>query len=334
MEWLLPIVTVGAAALLGYANGGNDISKTIATLVGSGEASFRKAVTVGAIASGLGAYTAAFLATRMVAAFSHGLLNAPPTPLFALAVTVGAVVWVLLATRVGWPVSTTHAITGAIVVAGIVAFGANQVSWRALGKGVLLPLLLSPVVSLAIAVGLIGAVRVVFRSCRGGACSTCHWLSAMAASFARTLNDIPKIVALLFTFQVAGGFTHGVVAAGAGGTPPLWMFLMIGTSCALGAIVAGLRVTQTLAYKVTDLNHEEGLTANLATAAVVIATAIRGFPVSTTHVSSFAVIGTGLTEGKRSVHWHTVGEMAFAWAITLPIAGIIGAGMYLMLHYV
>jgi PiT family inorganic phosphate transporter len=230
---------------------------------------------------------------------------------------------VLVATRFGMPVSTTHSITGAVVLTAVGAFGASEVAWSALSKKIVLPLLLSPVVAMGLALAMLGVVRLVFRACRGGQCQACHWISAMASSFARAFNDIPKIVALLFTFGVAAGLC--------GGHAPLWMFFVIGGAAALGALIAGLRVTETLAYKVTDLDHEEGLTANLTTAAVVIGTAIHGFPVSTTHVSSFAIMGGGIRDGVDAIRWGKVAEMAAAWVVTLPLSGALGYGAYLLL---
>jgi len=318
------VLAVVAACLLGYGNGANDISKTIATLVGTGEASFRKAVKWGAIASALGALAAAFLAAKMVTTFSTGLVLASPTLAFSLAVIIGPVIWVLMATRLGLPVSTTHSVTGALAIAAVAAFGADHVAWSALWRRIVIPLLLSPLVSMGLALALLGVVRASFRCCHGGECAACHWISAMTSSFARAFNDIPKLVALLFTFGLAAGL--------AGARAPLWMFALIGGAAALGALVAGLRVTETLAYKVTDLDHEEGLTANLATAAVVISTAVHGFPVSTTHVSSFAIMGGGLRDGIKAIRWATVAEMALAWILTLPVSGLLGLGSYLLIR--
>jgi PiT family inorganic phosphate transporter len=178
---------------------------------------------------------------------------------------------------------------------------------------------------MAMAMAMLGGVRAVFRCCRGGECRACHWISAMVSSFARAFNDTPKIVALLFTFSLAGGLSAG--------RAPLWMFLMIGAAAATGALIGGLRVTETLAYKVTDLDHEEGLTANLATAAIVISTAVHGFPVSTTHVSSFAIMGGGLRDGAQAIRWGKVGEMALAWIVTLPVSGLLGLGSYVLLTH-
>lgn len=90
----------------------------------------------------------------------------------------------------------------------------------------------------------------------------------------------------------------------------------------------GLRVTDTLAHKVTRMDHLEGFAANLATASLTIATALHGFPVSTTHVSGSAIVAMGLQKGSGAVDWKVAGEILAAWVITLPAAGLIGAGSY------
>lgn len=100
-------------------------------------------------------------------------------------------------------------------------------------------------------------------------------------------------------------------------------------SMALGAYLAGRRVTAVLAEQVTRLDHSEGLAANLATAALVGVAANWGWPVSTTHVSSGSIIGVGLRNG---VQWQVVRAMALAWFVTLPLTGIMAAGVYCLFN--
>jgi PiT family inorganic phosphate transporter len=95
-----------------------------------------------------------------------------------------------------------------------------------------------------------------------------------------------------------------------------------------------LRVTETLAEKVTRMDHREGFAANLTTAALVVAASTRGLPVSTTHVSSGAIMGIGPREGSGKVHWNVVREMVLAWIVTLPGAGLLGVAAYLLLTLV
>ncbi len=146
------ITVLVVAAALAWANGANDVSKGVATLVGSGVTDLRRAVAWGAAWTGVGGLLGAVLAGAMLATFGGGLLvdGVTPTLEAAVAALSGAAGWVLLATRTGLPVSTTHAIVGALLGVGVVAFGADAVAWPLLGGKVLLPLLLSPVLALSL----------------------------------------------------------------------------------------------------------------------------------------------------------------------------------------
>lgn len=310
------------AAMLAFANGANDISKSIATLVGSGESDYKRAVVLTSLAVAAGAIMASAWAVKMTLLFTKGMLmpQAQIHQLFAMAVLAGAIGWVLLATRLGLPVSTTHAIVGSVILTAVYAFGFPSVFWAGVTKKVLLPLLLSPVLAF-------GLAHVVFRGlfwlCRQKYCLNCHWahwMSAMSSGFARGLNDTPKIAALGLAFYFLADPSVQVA--------PRWFFLVLAAANALGGIVMGLRVTETLAHKVTRMDHLEGFAANLATAALTIGTAVHGFPVSTTHVSSSAIMGMGLQKGAKAVNWRVAGEILAAWVITLPAAGLLSAGAY------
>jgi len=321
------IIGLCAAAALAFANGANDISKSIATLVGSGESDCKKAVVVTSLAVALGAVLASAWAVKMTLLFTKGMLS-PQVQLnqaFALAILAGAIGWVLLSTRVGMPVSTTHAIVGATLLTGLYAFGFEQVLWGSIWTKVALPLLLSPIVSF-------GAAWLLFQGlnwlCRKKYCLNCHWAhwaSAVSSAFARGLNDTPKIAGL--------GFFFYAVLDPAATVAPRWFFLVLAAANAAGGIIFGLRVTDTLAHKVAKMDHLEGFAANLATTAMVVITALHGFPVSTTHVSSSAIVGMGLRKGSGGVNGAMVGQIALAWLVTLPTAGLIGVAAYWILTH-
>jgi PiT family inorganic phosphate transporter len=135
-----------------------------------------------------------------------------------------------------------------------------------------------------------------------------HWITSGALSFARGLNDTPKIVALAMaaaaTVAVAGPSLYVVVA-----------FVM-----AAGSVLGGRRVTHTLAEQVTDVDRLEGLAASAVAAALVLAASFVALPVSTTHVASGAIVGVGLRSGTRAVQWNTVRSMVTAWLVTLPVS--------------
>jgi len=359
-------IIVAAGALIAFANGQNDVSKGIATLVGSGVANHRRAIVWGSLWTGAGGLAGAALAGAMVTTFGKGLLagGAAPTLATALAVLIGAAGWVLVASRTGLPVSTTHALVGAVVGVALIAYGTGGIQWSALEHKIALPLLVSPVVALA-ATALLA--RVVGSSGEGTACAcvtrpglevvpsmsgtarmaisaprvliassdTCaaepvamrvtmdrlHWLTSGATSFARGLNDGPKMVALI----LAGAALTG------DGVPPAAWFAVVTVAMVAGSLYGGLRVTRTLAERVTRLDHQEGFAANLVTAVLVGLGAWQGLPLSTTHVSTGAILGAGLRRS-QAVKWQTVRGLALAWIVTLPLAGVLAIAVYAALR--
>lgn len=152
---------------------------------------------------------------------------------------------------------------------------------------------------------------------------TIHWISSGLASFARGVNDAPKIVAILLLGSAAAAWPSTAMQLAAFGGVTLAM--------GLGSYFGGLRVTEVLAEKVTKMNHAEGLSANLTTSSLVLLSGTLGLPVSTTHISSSAIIGIGLLKGLNAVRWTTVCDMVLAWVVTIPAAALLACLAYLTL---
>lgn len=371
----LPLLAFALVFVLAFANGANDVSKAIATLVGSGVTDYRAAIAWGAVWTMVGAALAAFVASAIVKTFSHGLIQVGTVidQAATLAVLIGAMAWVLFASRTGLPVSTTHALTGAIVGAGLVAFTGEGLIWSAIGKKIVLPLLLSPFLAFIVSLLIHPAVRALARKWEG-AClcvmpasralvaidpwgetktlvqapdfgqpviavpsrcdragvqglvvglDTIHWLSSGLASFARGTNDAPKIVAMLLLGSATASWPST--------SSQLVAFVGVAIAMGLGSYFGGLRVTEVLAEKVTQMNHAEGLSANLATSSLVLLSGFLGLPVSTTHLSSSAIIGIGLFKSSSNVRWMTVRNMVLAWVVTLPASALLACIAYLIL---
>jgi PiT family inorganic phosphate transporter len=355
MALLLIALMLGVA----FANGANDVSKGVATLVGAGLARERRALLWGAGWSILGVAAALVLSRGLVATFSgRGILLAPPEDLvWPAAVAAGVLGWLVFATRAGLPVSTTHALVGAILGSGLVAAGPGGVLWMAVLTKVGLPLLVSPILSLALVFGLLPAARAAFRrlgrycvcleqhdlalaagssgeavwvgrelhvvagaECpprvltRVSALDSVHWLTAGLTSFARGLNDSPKILAL------------GLLAGAGIGLDASSLLALVAVAMGAGSWFAGRRVTATLATKVTRMSGPEALTANAATALLVGLASSLGWPVSTTQVSSGAVIAVGMH--RREVREKLVGEILLAWLVTVPVAAVLAGLAY------
>ena len=365
---------LAATLFVAYANGANDNFKGVATLFGAGAASYRLALWWASITTLAGSVCAYFLARGLIETFSgKGLVPESylGDPAFVAAVILGAGATVLIAARFGLPISTTHALTGALVGAGLMAVG-GDLGFATLGKGFVTPLLVSPVLALVLTLLLYPAlrwtrVRLGIRReaclCIGAPVSPCadpavprgpgavalmtalpavdvvmadtadceyrnrtvyagrllgvqaqkildglHFLSAGAVSFARGLNDTPKIVALATAF---------------GGLALDRLILVVALVMAVGGLVSARRVAETMSRRITRLNHGQGLTANLVTAFLVIFASHLGVPVSTTHVSCGALFGIGAANGRA--RWATIGGIASAWVMTLPIAAAVAA---------
>jgi inorganic phosphate transporter, PiT family len=292
------------------------------------------------------------------------------SPQFVLAVGLAAGLTVMLATLTGFPVSTTHGLVGALVGAGLTAVGTG-VHFATLGTLFFLPLLVSPLIAIGLGVvsyvfarglrvrlgvqkewcvcvdevvhivpipqptGLLALTPVTLPEVTVGSVEQCrqqykgkifggevqrgldavHFLSAGSVGFARGLNDTPKIVVLLLvmkTFDVKFGMMLVVVAM------------------AIGGLLNARRVAITMSKRITPLNPGQGFTANLVTSVLVILASRIGVPVSTTHVSVGSLFGIGLIT--REANWRVVSGILMSWLLTLPIAAILGAGIYLIVR--
>jgi inorganic phosphate transporter, PiT family len=359
-----------ATCFLAYSNGANDNFKGVASLFGSSTCNYRTAISWATIATFAGSITSFFVAQTLLKKFSgKGIVpdDFVGSEYFLLAVAIGAGLTVILATLIGFPISTTHALTGAIIGCGLVVVG-SEVNLGALGKGFVLPLLLSPVLAIVIA----GVLYMVFHALRvatGTSKEWCiclgaeerivampqpsstlplrsvrstitlaideqqncrerysgsflgigsqqvfdaaHFLSAGTVSFARGLNDTPKMVALLLLWNTLD---------------LRWGFAAVALTMAIGGLLNARRVAETMSKKITPLNHGQGFTANLTTSVLVVAASMFGLPVSTTHVSVGSLFGIGLTTGKANLR--TINAIVLSWLITLPCAAILAGATY------
>lgn len=355
-------------------NGANDVSKGVATLHGSGLCGYRGALAWGTVWTVAGGLTAVFIASGLLKVFSKGIvadgMNLGVN--FSMAVAVGVSVWVLLSTRTGMPVSTTHSVVGAVLGPVLLSFGPSMILWQSLGYKIVIPLLLSPFAALLITsvfyragYGLLSrfsryclcfetktsdccvaagegqlaasrgdatlsAVAGTVKGCEQDLAASvrmdvndiAHWVSSALISFARALNDTPKIVAVLFA---SAAFTGGDLK---------YVFLLVALSMGLGSYLMGRRVTETLSKKITAMDRHDSVIANLSTAFLVVFASRLGMPVSTTHVSGGSIIGVGLKRGDGSFNRNIVSGMLLAWFVTLPAAGIISAIAYVALNHI
>jgi inorganic phosphate transporter, PiT family len=293
-----------AVVLLAWSNGANDNFKGVATIYGSRTASYRAALLWATAMQLAGSLLALALAGALAKTFSASGLVPPEvaaSPAFLGAAALGAALTVLLATATGMPISTTHALTGALAGAGFVLAGA-RLNLGVLGKAFFLPLAVSPLLAAVVVTVLYPLVRSLTRL------NVPHFASAGAVCFARALNDTPKIVAL---------------ALAARALPPWLAPAVVGAAMAAGGVIQGRRVAETMARKITPLDARQGFVANVTTAALVLGASHLGLPVSTTHVANGGLFAVGLVS--RTARVRTIIAILLAWVTTLPIAAALGA---------
>jgi PiT family inorganic phosphate transporter len=359
-----------ATCFLAYSNGANDNFKGVASLFGSRTCSYRTAISWTTITTFAGSIMSIFLAQTLLKKFSgKGIVpeHLVSSEYFLLAVAVAAGLTVIIATLTGFPISTTHALTGAIIGCGFVAVGSN-LNFSALGKGFVLPLLLSPLLAIVIA----GVLYILFHALRVATetskewcicvgaeekvvampqpssvlalrsiastitlsideqencreryagsflgigsqqlMDAAHFFSAGTVSFARGLNDTPKIVALLLLSKTLD---------------IRWGFVAVAITMAIGGLVNARKVAETMSKKITTMNHGQGFTANLTTAILVVLASLFGLPVSTTHVSVGSLFGIGLTTGNANPR--IMSAIALSWVVTLPCAAVAAGTFY------
>lgn len=359
-----------AVLFLAYSNGANDNFKGVATLFGSGTARYRTALVWATATTLAGSLLALYLAAGLVETFKgKGLVpdEVTASPRFLLAVSLGAAATVMLATRLGMPVSTTHALTGALVGAGALAANGG-VRLEALGRLFVLPLVFTPVTSMFLAVALYPALSRARRRlgltsttcvCLGNVVEEVHIRPDGSLALARTgvvlevaeasecrtryegralgVEAGPALDAIHYLSAGAVGFARGlndtpkVVAllVAAQATPTPVGLLAVAAAIAVGGVVSARRVADTMSQKITRLNPGQGLTANLITAFLVTTASRLGLPVSTTHVSVGSLFGIGLVNG--TARWKTILSILVAWVTTLPAGAALAAMIYTVL---
>lgn len=321
---LLLGIVVGAALLFDFTNGFHDTANVVATSISTRALPPRLAIALAAILNFIGA----FLSLKVAATIASGLVDTGAITLqIVFAGLIGAILWNLLTWWFGLPSSSSHALIGGVVGAMLAAVGPSAVDGEGLLGKVVLPAFVAPTLAFVVAGLSILFVYRIVGHLRPGPVSRGFRLGQVASgsllALAHGTNDAQKTMGVITLALVA----HGSLPA-EDPEVPFWVVFSAATAIALGTYSGGWRIIRTMGSKIIKMDAAQGFTAQGSGAAVILAATHVGFPLSTTHVISGGVVGAGAAKRLSAVKWGVAGNMAIAWVLTIPAAGLTGAVAY------
>jgi PiT family inorganic phosphate transporter len=322
---LLVALVIALALFFDFTNGFHDTANAMATPIATGALRARTAVALAAVLNLIGA----FLSTEVAQTISGGLIKEGEdgvliTPQLILAGLIGAIVWNLVTWLFGLPSSSSHALFGGLIGAAIVGAGLGAIDWSVLVSKVLIPAVLAPVTA-----GVISylATKIAFKVTnkreREGF-KIGQVFTASLVSLAHGTNDAQKTMGVITLTLIAAGLQP------VGSPPELWVITACAVAIAIGTYSGGWRIIKTMGRDITEIEPTQGFAAEASTTATILASTQLGFPLSTTQVAAGSVIGTGIGRKGASVRWSTAGRIALGWLVTIPSAGLVGAGAALL----
>jgi len=326
---LLTVVVIGVALalLFDFVNGMNDAANSIATVVGTRVLPPGLAVAWAAFFN----FAAAFLFGVAVAkTIGKGVIDpAIVTPWVVLAALFGAVVWAYACTHFGLPISVSHALIGGLAGVAIVKAGTCALNQAGLLK-ITLFIVLSPLLGLLLGFLFMVAVLWIFRRATPGRVDRLFRVGQLVSSAAFSLshgaNDAQKTMGIIAALLFASGYLGDTFYV------PLWVVFACYAAIALGTLAGGWRVIRTMGMRLTALKPVGGFCAETAAAASILVATAAGIPVSTTHTITGSICGVGATVRASAVRWGVAGRIVWAWVLTIPCAGLVGAALWLVFH--
>ena len=321
----LLVALIAMALAFDFLNGLHDAANSIATVVSTQLLSPLLAVIFAAIGNFLAYW---LVGLHVATTVGSGIIDKDVvTPAVVFGALGGAMTWNVLTWLKGLPSSSSHALIGGLLGAGIAHSGFGAVESAGTSK-TLIAIVISPMIGFAIAMLLMLLTSILFQHAQPSRANrtfkALHLVSSAAQSISHGGNDAQKtmgvIAVLLYsTGNLAGGFHV-----------PEWVVLSCYTAMALGTLSGGWRIIRTMGSRLTRLNHHSGFCASTASSIVLFGASAMGIPVSTTHAIAGSVVGTGAARRSSAVRWSVVTRVVMAWFITIPASGVVAALVYLL----
>jgi PiT family inorganic phosphate transporter len=320
---LVLVIVVATALAFDFTNGFHDTANAVATSISTRAMSPRVAVAMAAVLNFVGA----FLSLAVAATIASGIVDADLITLqIVFAGLIGAIAWNLATWYFGLPSSSSHALIGGVVGAAFVAEGPKAVFGDGLIEKVIIPALVAPVLALVAAgIAILICYRIVGRQHPGVVTRGFRLgqiVSGSLFSLSHGTNDAQKTMGIIALALIASGHLD------TGADPPTWVVMSAATAIALGTYVGGWRIIRTMGTRIIKMDPAQGFAAQGVGAAVILSASHVGFPLSTTHVISGAIMGAGAAKRLSAVRWGVAGNIAGAWVLTLPASAAVGGVTY------
>jgi PiT family inorganic phosphate transporter len=323
LEAALVVLVVALALSFDFTNGFHDAANAIATSVSTRALTPRVALVMAAAMN----FTGALLGTEVAETIATSIVNLEGVGTHGeltvvLCALLGAIVWNLITWWFGLPSSSTHALIGGLVGAGIA--GGMSIYWSAIVDKVVLPMIVSPLVGFGLAFAVMVAILWIFRSAAPAKTHRrfriAQTASAAAMALGHGLQDAQKTMGVIYLALLTVGWAstdQGI---------PLWVKLSAAAAISAGTYSGGWRIMRTLGRRIIELDPARGFVAESVSALVLYVNAFAlHAPVSTTHTITSAIMGVGATRRLSAVRWGVAGNIAVAWVLTIPAAALVGA---------
>ena len=312
---LLLLITL--AVVFDFINGFHDTANAVATVISTRVLRPWMAILMAGVLNFVGALSG----TEVAKTVGSGIVGAS-VPLYAItAALAGAIVWNLVTWYYGIPSSSSHALIGSLLGAGVASLGVGAAHWRVLLDKVVLPLFLSPAAGFIIAIGLMRLLVRIFAMMPparvGPLFRRTQVISAAFMAFSHGSNDAQKTMGVITLGLLSAGMIHTFHV-------PTWVIVLSALAMAAGTFAGGRRIIHTMGTRFAHLEPIHGFAAETSAALVIQAASRLGFPLSTTHVISSSILGVGAARRMNAVRWGIVRTMVGAWLLTIPVTAALG----------
>ncbi|MGL6236670.1 MAG: inorganic phosphate transporter [Segniliparus sp.] len=339
-ELIVLALVIVTALGFDFTNGFHDTGNAMATSIATGALKPKVAVALSAVLNLVGAFlsveVALTVATKVVGFQDKKGLPLPGIDgqtvlIVVFAGLIGAILWNVLTWLLGLPSSSSHALFGGLIGATIAGLGFEKVIWKGVVTSVVIPAVCAPIVAAIVAAA--GTWLVYALTSRVAEAAKERGFrygqigSASLVSLAHGTGDAQKTMGIITLALVAA---HEVDAHGGKPEVPFWVKLSCALAIALGTYIGGWRVIRTLGKGLVEISSPQGMAAESSSAAIILSSSYAGMALSTTHVATGSILGTGIGRKGAEVRWGVAGRMVLAWIITLPAAAVVGAGCFLV----